>query len=369
MRCFRSLPINPSKQAIDMALSFEAIVTQIEDVLAGWKMPPGPAKTVAEVLGWADLHGIESHGVSMLTMYDDWRRAGRVDMQADVKIVRETPLSALIDGGGGLGHFPAHLAMTTAITKAKAIGMAAVTVRHSSHYGACGYYTAMAAAAGLIGITTTTTPGVRVAPTGGAEGKLGTDPWSFSAPGEEGRPFLLDMATTTVAYGKIRNKANEGLSVPVGWVLDEAGAPSTDPRDVVGGKGFQTPLGGTADGSSHKGYGLSMMVNILSSCLSGADLITDPAHPQRPGHLGHFFLALDPGMFRDPADVRGDVARLCDNLRATRPIDPALPVMVAGDPERAVAKRRRRDGIVIPDGLKAKLQAIAQSAGAAWRLN
>ncbi|MCO5090926.1 Ldh family oxidoreductase [Bosea sp. (in: a-proteobacteria)] len=352
-----------------MTIRSEAIVAQIEDVLVGWTMSPAPAKVVAEVLGWADLHGIESHGISMLTMYDDWRRAGRVDMQADIAILRETPVSALIDGGGGLGHPPAHLAMTMAIDKAKRSGMAAVSVRHSSHYGACGYYTAMAAEAGLIGITTTTTPGVRVAPTGGAEGKLGTDPWSFSAPGDEGRPFLLDMATTTVAYGKIRNKANEGLSAPLGWVLDEAGGPSTDPGVVVGGKGFQTPLGGTADGSSHKGYGLSMMVNILSSCLSGADLVTDPAHTQRPGHLGHFFLALDPGLFRNPADVRGDVAQLCDDLRATRPIDPAKPVMVAGDPERAMAEKRRRDGIVIPDGLKAKLKAIAQDTGAVWRLN
>ncbi len=352
-----------------MAVRPEAIVEQIQDVLAGWKMPAGPAKTVAEVLGWADLHGIDSHGISMLTMYDDWRRAGQVDMGAEASVVRESPVSALIDGGGGLGHPAAHLAMTTAIAKARAIGMAAVTVRHSSHYGACGYYTEMAAAHGLIGITTTTTPGVRVAPTGGAEGKLGTDPWSFSAPGEEGRPFLLDMATTTVAYGKIRNKANEGLPVPLGWVLDEAGGPSTNPRDVVGGKGFQTPLGGTADGSSHKGYGLSMMVNILSSCLSGADLVTDPAHTQRPGHLGHFFLALDPSLFRDLANVRGDVTQLCNDLRATKPIDPARPVMVAGDPERVVAECRRRDGIVIPDGLKAKLQTIAQDAGAIWHLN
>jgi LDH2 family malate/lactate/ureidoglycolate dehydrogenase len=352
-----------------MAVRSEMIVLQIQDVLAGWNMPAGQARTVAEVLGWADLHGIDSHGISMLTMYDDWRRAGQITMQAEATIARDTPVSALIDGAGGLGHPAAHLAMTTAIAKAKAIGIAVVSVRHSSHYGACGYYTEMAAAAGLIGITTTTTPGVRVAPTGGAEGKLGTDPWSFSAPGEEGRPFLLDMATTTVAYGKIRNKANEGMPVPLGWVLDEKGGPTTDPREVVGGKGFQTPLGGTAEGSSHKGYGLSMMVNILSSCLSGADLVTDPAHTQRPGHLGHFFLALDPGLFRDVADVRSGVAQLCNDLRATRPVDASRPVMVAGDPERAVAERRRRDGIVIPDGLKAKLQKIAQDAGAAWHLN
>src|SRR5262249_12481910 len=153
--------------------------------------------------------------------------------------------------------------------------------------------------------------------------------------------FLLDMATTTVAAGKIRNKANENLPAPLGWLVKADGSPSSDPREVSKG-GFMTPLGGTPEGSSHKGYGLSAMVNILTSALGGPSMTTAPMHTTRPGPmaLGPFFLALAPGRFRDPAEFRADVAAFCDTLRATRPADPARPVMVAGDPERQTAARR-----------------------------
>ena len=148
------------------------------------------------------------------------------------------------------------------------------------------------------------------------------------------------MATTTVAAGKIRNKANENLPAPAGWLVTKDGQPSTDPREVSKG-GFMTSLGGTPEGSSHKGYGLGAMVNILSSALSGAAMVTDPMHTKKPGtmDIGHFFLAMDPGMFRDTADFRADVATFCDTLRATEPADPAKPVLVAGDPERRTPRR------------------------------
>ncbi|MBU6499843.1 MAG: Ldh family oxidoreductase, partial [Rhodospirillales bacterium] len=191
------------------------------------------ATETAEILAWADLHGIDSHGLSMLTQYDSWRTAGRLDLAARPAVLRESPVSAVVDGGGGLGHVPAAFAMRLAVAKARASGMAAIVVRNSAHFGACGYYGLIAADAGLIGMVSTTASGVRVAPTGGAVARLGTDPWCFAAPGEPGRPFLLDMATTTVAFGKVRNKANEGLPAPPGWVLTADGRPSTDPGDVV----------------------------------------------------------------------------------------------------------------------------------------
>jgi LDH2 family malate/lactate/ureidoglycolate dehydrogenase len=220
-------------------------------------------------------------------------------------------------------------------------------------------------------MATTSAAGVRVAPTGGAEAKLGTDPISFAAPGEEGRPFLLDMATTTVAFGKVRNKANEGLPAPAGWVLTKDGLPTTDPLDVVERGGFLTTLGGTREGSSYKGYGLAMMVGILSSCLSGATLVSDPMHTKKPQgmDIGHFFLAMDPALFRDPADFRADVATFCNAMRATKPADPGLPVLVAGDPERAVAERRGKQGVPVGRGLLAKIHTIAREAGAPWLLS
>ena len=182
--------------------------------------------------------------------------------------MQETPVSALIDGGGGLGHPNARRAMELAIDKAKTTGIGVAAVRNSGHFGACGFYALMAVEAGLIGMVTTSASGIQVAPTFGAQARLGTDPIAFAAPGRPAEPFLLDMATTTVAAGKIRNKANENLPTPPGWLVTKDGLPSTDPREVSKG-GFMTPLGGTPEGSSHKGYGLGAMVNILSSALSG----------------------------------------------------------------------------------------------------
>ena len=212
-----------------MPASYETHRAQLKAILLGWGMPEDNAETTADILSWADLHGVDSHGMSMIPGYDRLRRSGRAKMDARPEIVKQTPVSALVDGGGGLGHVPAHFAMTVAIDKAKQSGMAIAVVKNSAHFGATGYYTLMAAKAGLIGMAGTSASGIQVAPTFGKQAKLGTDPWSFAAPTAEGRPFLLDMATTTVAAGRIRNKANEGLPTPDGWVLDSEGRPSNDP--------------------------------------------------------------------------------------------------------------------------------------------
>ena len=346
-----------------------AHLAQIAAILRGWGMPDAPAAETAEILGYADLHGIDSHGMSMLPPYDVWRREGRLDLAGVPVVLKETAVSALVDGGGGLGHVPGAFAMRLAVAKAKASGIGVCVVRNTSHFGACGYYGLIAADAGMIGMVSTSASGVRVAPSGGAAARLGTDPWCFAAPGEPGRPFLLDMATTTVAFGRVRNKANEGLAAPSGWVTDAIGQPSVDPGDVVERGGFLTSLGGTPENSSHKGYGLAMMADILSAGLAAESFPSDPMHAKgdRVG-LAHFFLAMDPGMFRAEADFKADVARFGDAMRATPPLDPARPVMVAGDPERAMAARRRLDGVPVGDGLRAQIKALAEAAGADWLL-
>ena len=351
-----------------MAKPLNVHQAQIESILASWGMPAQNAKRTAEVMAWADLHGIDSHGLSMLTVYH--ARRNRFNMKAEPELVRETPISAVVDGHGGLGHVAARYGMELAIKKAKTAGVGIVAVRGSAHFGACGFYSKMAADAGLIGMVTTSTSGINTAPTGGAQARMGTDPISFAAPGKDGVPFLLDMATTTVAGGKIRNKANEGLQCPPGWLVTKEGKPSTDPNEHHDRGGFLTPLGGTPEGSSHKGYGLSSMVNILSTCLTGATLVTDPMHTKKPiGHdIGHFFMAIDPGMFRDPEDFKADVTTFCEAMRATKPMDPEKPVMVAGDPERAKAADRSRDGIPVAKNLLAKVRTIAQDSGVPWLL-
>src|SRR4051794_4856797 len=308
---------------------------QLKAILLAWGMPEDNAETTSDILSWADLHGVDSHGMSMIPGYDALRRRGRAKMDARPKIVRESPVSALVDGGGGLGHVPSHFAMSVAIDKAKTVGMAIAAVNNSAHFGATGYYTLMAAKAGLIGMACTSASGIQVAPTFGKQARLGTDPWSFAAPSADGVPFLLDMATTTVAAGRIRNKANEQQPTPDGWVLDSEGQPSNDPLVAKEKGGFLTSLGGSPENSSYKGYGLAVMVNILASCLSGSTLITDPMHTKKPVgmDIGHFFMAIDPDIFRESGDFQTDVQTFMAALRGTTPVDPAQPVMVAGDPQ------------------------------------
>src|SRR6516162_773592 len=319
-----------------MPASYETHRAQLKAILLAWGMPEDNAETTADVLCWADLHGVDSHGISMLPGYDRLRRAGRANMEARPRIIRETPVSALVDGDGGLGHVPAHFAMQVAIDKAKQSGMAVVAVRNSAHFGATGYYTLMAAKQGLIGMACTSASSIQVAPTFGKEAKLGTDPWSFAAPSGDERPFLLDMD----------------------------GMPSVDPQEAREKGGFLTSLGGSPENSSYKGYGLAAMVNILASCLSGATLITDPDHTKKPYgmDIGHFLMAIDPAIFRGAGDFEADVATFLRALRATPPVDPAQPVMVAGDPQWKLAQTRLRDGIPVGPGLMAQVREIALAA-------
>ena len=354
-----------------MPASYETHRAQLKAILTAWGMLPENAETTAEILSWADLHGVDSHGISMIPGYDGLRRSGRAKMDAVPRIIKETPVSAVVDGGGGLGHVPAHFAMNVAIRKAKTVGMAATVVRHSAHFGAAGFYSLMAAKEGLIGMSCTSASGIQVAPTFGKQARLGTDPWSFAAPSADGTPFLLDMATTTVAAGRIRNKANEGLPTPDGWVLDSEGRPSNDPLVAKEKGGFLTSLGGSPENSSYKGYGLAVMVNILSSCLSGATLITDPLHTKKPVgmDIGHFFMAIDPAIFRETDDFEADVANFLGALRATTPVDPTQPVMVAGDPQWKNAAKRMESGIPVGPGLMNQVRQIAQAAAAPWLLD
>jgi LDH2 family malate/lactate/ureidoglycolate dehydrogenase len=363
----------PERQSVGtpMPATYTLHRAQLQAILRCWGMPEDNAEITAEVLAWSDLHGVDSHGISMIPRYDTLRRDGRVRMDARPCVVSQTPVSAVVDGGGGLGHVPAHFAMSTVIAKAKAVGIAAAVVRGSAHFGAAGFYTMLAANAGLVGMACTSASSIQVAPTFGKRARLGTDPWSFAAPSADGLPFLLDMATTTVAAGRIRNKANENLPTPDGWVLDREGRPSNDPLVAKEKGGFLTSLGGSPENSSYKGYGLAVMVNILASCLSGATLITDPEHTKKPigMDIGHFFLAIDPAIFRGAGEFEADVATFLRALRATPPVEPAQPVMVAGDPQWKLAETRLREGIPVGAGLMAQVRQIAQAAAAPWLLD
>ncbi len=338
---------------------------QIQSILEAWGMQPAKAATTAEIMADADLRAIDSHGLSMLTVYEELWRHKSVTLNAEPEIVRENEVTALVDAHAGLGYVPSTFAMNLAIEKARASGMGAVAVRNSAHHGAMQWYVRMAARQGMIGMCCTTTSNRCAAPTFGKQAKFGTDPWAFAAPTGDDEPFVLDMATTTIAQGRVRNRLNEGTQCPPGWVLDGDAQPATDPKwGCANGGGFITTLGGSPDGASHKGYGLAAMVQILAAALSGALISDTPEKDRRPGHMdiGHFFMAINPGMFRDQAEFQQVVRDFCADLRGTTPIDPARSVMVPGDPERIAAAKRMQTGIPVGAGLLAKVKAIAERA-------
>lgn len=357
----------------DVHYPLDVIRRQIAKVLAALGMPPDQVATTAEVIADADACGIDTHGISLLVTYDKRCADGTLTMDAKVEVVHETPVSAVIDAGGGLGYVPGVKATELAIAKAREIGMAGVAVRNSNHFGAAGYYTRMMAAAGLIGMSTTNGADSCTAPTRGKEPKLSTNPFAFAAPTRRNPVFHLDMATTTVAAGKIRVRANEGLPIPVGWVNGDDGEALTDPTEYgPGSKYALTPLGGSEERASYKGYGLAAMVELLSVGLSGASLVTSPGHGRRtPGtmDLGHFFLAIDPKAFREPGSFEAVTDDLIDDLHATSPVDPELAVLVAGEREDAVRPVRSRDGVPVPPGLRNKLKEICARNGAEYLLD
>ncbi len=350
---------------------------QISSLLTAWGMDADIVKTTAEVMVETDLAGVDSHGVSMLMDYEAFKSRGKLNVKARPKIVKETPVTGMVDAGAGLGHPAAVMGMELAIGKARAMGVGVVTVFNSHHFGAAGYYAAMASRAGFVGMVTSCTRSIAVVPTRAAVPVLGTNPIAFAAPTRRNAPFLLDMATSSVANNKIKVYELNGKQLPPGWVLDGKGEPVRDPKaamqiiyDKQGGGG-QTPLGGTAEMSSHKGYGLAMMGHILGGTLSGGSFSPIRNKTQKPGdpdRLGHFFLAIDPKVFRPDGAFEDDLDAAIDVLHATPPVDAARPVLVPGDPERASRVARLKDGIPIPETLLKKIKEICERSGVPFLL-
>jgi LDH2 family malate/lactate/ureidoglycolate dehydrogenase len=343
---------------------------QIGAILGAWGMPEPLVRDSVEMLLAADLAGIDSHGLSMLPIYDDWRRQGKLVLASKITVVRDRPTTALLDGGGGLGHAVSKRAMLLAIEKAQASDIGIVTVRRSHHYGAAGVYALMAAEAGLIGMSATNVHTPSVVPLWGADTMFGTNPWAFAAPAKRNRPFLLDMATSTVAIGKLKLAWLAGKPIPEGWSIDDEGRALTEAEAALKHRRM-TPLGVSKELGGHKGYGLAMMVEILSATLPGAQfapmrIARDPA--AKLPDVGHFFLAMNPEAFREKGEFERDMDDMIDTLRKSRPVDPEQPVLVPGDPEYAARAERERDGIPVPATLATLIQTLARNCNAEFLL-
>lgn len=341
------------------------LADQAGAILRSWGLSTEHVAITVQKMLYADLRGIDSHGCSKLAFYQQLRSEGRLNPKPAIEVVQESESTALLDGGGGLGHVPATLAMEQAITRCHATGVGVVAVRNSGHYGAAGAYAAMATEHGLIGLATTSTPTPAVVPTFGTEPMLGTNPIALAAPAERNRPFLLDMATSTVSLGKLMERWRSGRRIPRGWALDARGRAVTSGR-VAAAQRRLAPLGGEPLGASHKGYGLALAVEILSTLLPGSRAF-DQGDRRRP--VGHFFLALQPSRFREPGALASDLDELIDSLHGAPAADPSRPVLVPGDPEVRILAERSAGGIPLSRGVFEDIRAVAIASGVPFLLD
>jgi len=332
------------------------------------------ARITAEVLVASDLRGHESHGVARLEPY--YVRPllqGTINACPQATVRHETAATIVIDADNGLGQPAAKRAMDQCIAKARDAGLCMATVRHSNHFGIAGYYAMQALRHEMIGIACTDA-GPLAVPTGGRTAMLGSNPIAFAAPAGRNRPFVLDMATSAVPVGKIEVKARRGVPLPTGWAVDADGQPASDAaavldwlrRDLPGGL---MPLGGVEAG--HKGYGLSMMVDILCGVLSGARVHLGDPHAftaGEPADVNHVVAALSIAAFGSAEEFTRDMDAYIDGMHRVPPAPGVDRVRVPGEPEFKAEEERRRHGVPLHDSVATSLRALGAELGIGLRL-
>jgi L-2-hydroxycarboxylate dehydrogenase (NAD+) len=339
---------------------------------------PEDARVTAEVLVAANLRGIDSHGVARLARYVNGLRDGVMVAQPDTKTIHETPTTVTIDAGAGLGQPVSYRAMKQAMEKAKAYGCGFATVRNSNHYGIAGYYAMMALEEGMIGMSTTNAA-VLVVPTFGRDAVYGTNPIALAVPAGQERSFVMDMATSTVPRGKLEVYHRQEKPLPLGWATDEKGVPTADAGRVLDNfakraGGGLLPLGGAGEEmSGHKGYGMGLMVEILSAVVPGAAFLSgvypkDEQGKPLPANLGHFFGAWRVDAFRPADEFKADMDRFIRELKGGALAEGATRIYVHGEKEFEEAARRAETGIPLGPKVEASLKQIAADLGLEYDL-
>lgn len=344
---------------------------QIRHVLHGFGLEDSHKQLIVDGMLYADLRGVDSHGIALLPLYHNWLSEGSLDVSGRPHVVKKDAASAMIDGGGNFGFLAATAACEEAIEIAKESGVAAVTVSHSHHFGAAGYYAHKIAEAGFLSFVTTSTKVVCVVPPGAKDPVLGTNPLAYGVPRADSDPIIFDIATSTAAGNRIRVFKYQNKQVPEGWIVDADGQSVTDPsiaEDIVYGRirGGITPLGSKLTLGSHKGYGLSLMTHFFAGCLSGGSFsgrVRLPEEERRTplgkDNIGHFFLAIDPGHFGSNSDFLTAVDEVADSLHATSAIDDENPVLLPGEIESRIYRERINDGIPISETLVHQVKQLA----------
>jgi LDH2 family malate/lactate/ureidoglycolate dehydrogenase len=334
-------------------------VADIEAFLASafvaLRVPPGDARAVAQLMVRADLYGYGSHGTIRLRQYVNRLRDGGTNPRAKITIAVEHAATALVDGDNGLGHLAMLRATKLAIAKAATAGMAWVGVRNGNHAGPASLYVTMAVAEDMIGIYGAVGSANHVPPFGGMDLLLGTNPIAVAVPAGESPPFVLDMATTVAAAGKIKALAQRGETMPEGWMVGPDGAPLTDPTRHK--EGFLLPIGGA------KGYGLAIAIGLLAGTLNGAafgkDVVEFSEDTTSATNTGQFIAAISVAAFADVAAFKAAVDSVLAQMVASRTLPGHDRVRIPGDRRGAIFADRTANGIPLHPGLLESLAATA----------
>mgnify|MGYP000985130257 CR=1 FL=1 len=324
------------------------------------------SKIITDVLLLSDLYGIESHGMQRLVRYHKGIERGLIEVHAKPEIVFETPLSAVIEGHDGMGQLISHFAMELAIAKAKAGGMAVVTVRNSNHFGIAGYYAKMASDQGLIGLSMTNSEAIMV-PTYGRLAMLGSNPIALAVPAEP-YPFLFDASTTVVTRGKLEIYNKQDKPLPTGWALDERGHDTTDAarvlKNIVGKKGGGImPLGGSTEQTgSHKGYGYGMFCELFCSILS-LGMTSNHTHIGNKGGTCHGFMAISPSLFGVPEEIKAHFSAFLQELRDSDKAEGQTRIYTHGEKEVEARERRLKDGIPVLKNTLLEMKELSEYLG------
>ena len=354
----------------DQLFSYQQLFDFTNSVFQKIGCSPEHAHTATTTLLAADLRGIDSHGIARLSGYVRLWEVKRVNATPDIKIIHETPSTAVVDGDSGLGLVVAPFAMQVAIEKAKKVGTGWVSVQNSNHFGIAGYHAMMALQYDMMGIAMTNASPL-VAPTFSIDKMLGTNPICVAAPAGKEPAFVADLATTTAANGKLEILQRKNLETPTGWVQDKDGNESHDPHILKKG-GALLPLGGDREHGSHKGYALGAIVDIFSALLSGANYAPwvppfpayVPMPAQQPGKgIGHFLGAMRIDAFRPADEFKKDMDHWIQGFRSCKTIPGEEKVLVPGDPEREYEAIRSRDGIPLLTPVVDDLQSLAEKFG------
>jgi len=333
-------------------------------------VPKDDAVITARMLVACELRGVESHGVAHLNMFYGRRiQRGLINLNPKPQVFSQAPSTATMDGDNGLGFVIGYHAMNEAISRAEKTGAGFVAVRNSTHFGAAAYYAMMALEHNMIGIAMTNSVPIVVAP-GSSQPAISTNPIAVAVPSGKKPPFVLDMATSAAAGGKLEIARRKESSIPEGWLIDGQGNPVTDPTKMVRGEGGLLPLGGTEASGIYKGFGLGLVVDILSGILSGStvSLLAETPPEARGNYSDHFFGALRIDTFVPVDKFKKSMDDTIEALEALPTLPGVKKVSVSGPYEAGIVREREANGIPLHSRVIEDLKQLAEEVGIEYDL-